>query len=193
MLDFSPLFEAFPVLETERLIIRESTLDDAPALFGVLSDPNVMRYLGPKPLASVDQAAEWIKGYHQQFAERRALRWVVTLRENGRLIGTSVLKNFEVHRHRAALGYTISADTWGKGIGTEIARAVVRYGFETVGLHSIEGQTDAGNTVSQAILLKLGFVQEGYFREDYFSDLTGTFTDTTVFTLLAQDWKKRNA
>lgn len=192
MLDFTPIFGAFPVLETERLIIRESTLDDAPALFSILSDPDVVRYLGPKPMVSVDEAIERIRIYQQRFKERQELRWVVTLRETGRLIGTCVLKNFESSRHRAALGYTIAADTWGKGIGTEIARAVLRYGFEIVRLHSIEAQIDARNEASIALVRKLGFVQEGFYREDYFSDLSGTFTDTAVFSLLAQDWQRRN-
>lgn len=192
MLDFTKVFAAFPVLETKRLLLRESTLDDAAALFSVMSDANVIRYLGPKPMTSVDEAIERIRGYHKQFADLHSIRWVVTLRESGRLIGTGVLKNLETHRHRAALGYTIAADTWGKGFGTEIARAVIRYGFETVGLHSIEAQIDAQNEASITLVRKLDFVQEGHYREDYFSDLTGRFTDTVVFSLLARDWQERN-
>ncbi len=66
--------------------------------------------------------------------------------------------------------------------------AMLRFGFEHMGLHSVEAQIEPNNTGSRRVLEKLGFVQEGYFRENFF--VNDTFTDTAVFSLLKTDWLK---
>ena len=76
------------------------------------------------------------------------------------------------------------------GIMPEAVGAIVRFGFEHMGLHSVEAQIEPNNQGSRRVLEKLGFVQEGYFRQNYFFD--GEFTDTAVFSLLKSDWVERD-
>jgi ribosomal-protein-alanine N-acetyltransferase len=71
---------------------------------------------------------------------------------------------------------------------TEAIGAVLGFGFTTMGLHSVEAQIHPENTGSRRVLEKLGFVQEGYFRENFYEPADGSFTDTAVFSLLQADW-----
>jgi ribosomal-protein-alanine N-acetyltransferase len=58
-----------------------------------------------------------------------------------------------------------------------------------MGLHSVEAQIDPANRASRRVLEKLGFVQEGYFRENYYDPVEARFTDTAVFSLLSATWQ----
>jgi [ribosomal protein S5]-alanine N-acetyltransferase len=58
-----------------------------------------------------------------------------------------------------------------------------------MGLHSVEAVIDPANAGSRRVLEKLGFVQEGYFRESYYESHMGRFTDSAVFSLLRSDWR----
>jgi ribosomal-protein-alanine N-acetyltransferase len=60
-------------------------------------------------------------------------------------------------------------------------------------LHSVEAQIHPANIGSRRVLEKLGFVQEGYFRENYYEPAESQFTDTVVFSLLQRDWAQQAA
>ncbi len=76
---------------------------------------------------------------------------------------------------------------------TEAAAAVVAFGFESMGLHRAEAQIHPGNQGSRRVLEKLGFVQEGYIRENYYEPATDEFSDSVIFSLLRADWARRRA
>jgi ribosomal-protein-alanine N-acetyltransferase len=71
---------------------------------------------------------------------------------------------------------------------TEAVDAVLTFGFGTMGLHSVEAQIHPANHGSRRVLEKLGFVQEGYFHENYYDPVEASFTDTAVFSLLKAIW-----
>jgi ribosomal-protein-alanine N-acetyltransferase len=89
---------------------------------------------------------------------------------------------------RAEIGYELAPEWWGRGAMTEALGAALRFGFTSMGLHSVEAHIHPDNTGSQRVLEKLGFVQEGYFRENYNDLVEGRFTDTAVFSLLSTTW-----
>lgn len=188
MLDLSHIFEAYPALETERLILRQPVMGDVDDLFTVMGDARVATYLGHPPMANRDEAVARIERFERNFREQSAIAWGMTLKEHGRLIGTCLLWNLNTAHHSAELGYILHPALWGKGIATEAARAAIRYGFERMNLHSIEAQIDPENEASRGLLLKIGFVQEGYFRENFYEESKGRYTDTAVFGLLRGDW-----
>lgn len=73
----------------------------------------------------------------------------------------------------------------------EAAGAMLRFGFEVMGLYSVEATIDPENHGSRRVLEKLGFVQEGYFRESFYEPHTGRFTDSAVFSLLRSTWARQ--
>ena len=191
MLDLTNAFASFPVLETERLVLRATTAADAADMFRIMSDPLVTRYFGALPMASVDEAAQRVEELTIAFREQTGVRWAITARAAGRLIGTCGLWRLIKPHFRAEIGYELAPEWWSQGIMTEAVGAILSFGFTSMGLHSVEAQIHPANTGSRRVLEKLGFVQEGYFRENYYDLVEAQFTDTAVFSLLKSTWMSR--
>lgn len=191
MLDLSPVFVTFPILETQRCLLRPVTFEDAPDIFHILGDPQVTRYLARQPMTSLDEAIQRVQTYRATFQEQAGIPWAVVNRAGGQVIGTCVFWNLNRAHFRAEIGYILASDWWGQGLMTEAVSAILTFGFKTMGLHSVEAQTAPENTASRRLLEKLGFVQEGYFRENYYDPVKGCFTDTAVFSLLKASWLNR--
>jgi ribosomal-protein-alanine N-acetyltransferase len=193
MLDLSVAFAAFPVLETERFLLRPPTLDDVADMFRVMSDPQVTRYFGALPMTTLAQAQERVEAIEKAFQEQSGVRWVIADRANGQLIGTCGFWRLIKAHDRAEIGYELAPDWWGRGVMTEAVGAMLQFGFTHMGLHTVEAQIHPANTGSRRVLEKLGFVQEGYFRENFYDPIEAQFTDTAVFSLLKDSWLSRPA
>ena len=192
MLDLTTAFATFPILATERLRLRTVTLDDTPAIFRMMSDPRVTRYFGSAPMVSLNEATQRIEGFQTSFATQTGIRWAITRQESTELLGTCGYWRLMQSHFGAEIGYELAPDCWGQGIMSEAVAAVLAFGFQTMGLHRVEAQIHPANTGSQRVLEKLGFGQEGYFREHYYEAETAQFTDTAVFSLLKARWLRRS-
>lgn len=193
MLDLQTAFATFPALETERLVLRAMTLADAEEVFRIMSDPRVMRYFGREPMKERAEAIRYVQGFATTFEQHTRVRWGITWRENGQFLGTCGFWRLIVEHDRAEIGYELAPEWWGRGIIPEAVAAALGFGFSTLGLHSVEAQIHPANIGSRRVLEKVGFVQEGYFRENYYDPAEGGFTDTAVFSLLKATWLQRVA
>ncbi len=187
MLDLTTAFATFPILETERLILRAPTIDDVADLFAVDSDPRVTRYLGFPPLTNMDEAVQRVQRFTNEFQGQQAIRWVVSRRAEPRLLGIFGFVRMTKPHFRAELGYMLGTDSWGQGIASEACRPILDFGFTQMGLHSVEARIDPDNIGSQRVLEKLGFVREAYFRQNFYEPAQNRFTDTAVFGLLKSE------
>lgn len=153
-------------------------------------DPIVQRFDDP-PIRSVEESAAFI-GETLEAAERgELLPWAITQAGVDRVIGLVSLQQFEhngdrYHR-RAEVGFGIGHAHWGHGIGSEAVRAVVGYGFDTLGLNRVFARTIADNIESVRLLERLGFIREGTQRQHSLED-DGRFHDSAVYGLLRTDW-----
>ncbi len=80
--------DKFPIIETDRLVLRQITKDDAEDIFTYLSDEKVMQYYGLEPFKSIDEALEEIAWYQSIFDENSGIRWGITLKGHGKVIGS---------------------------------------------------------------------------------------------------------
>ena len=188
VLNLTAAFAAFPTLETERLVLRAPQPDDATSVFRIMSNPLVTRYFGTLPMTQMEEATEKIEGWTSAFREQCGIRWAVTQRASGAYLGSCGFWRLITRHFRAEIGYELDPAAWGQGIMPEAAASMVEFGFTVLGLHTIEAQIHPENTGSQRVLQKLGFVQEGYFRENYYEPAAQCFTDSAVFSLLHADW-----
>ena len=143
------------MLETERLILRPFTEEDAEDLFAYASDPRVGPPAGWQPHGSVEESREIIRTV---FSDPLAM--AVVLKETGRVIGSAGF----VDRHRAELpgpdgeiGYAISPDYWGRGLIPEAVEELLRFGFEELGLETIWCGHFDFNGKSRRVVEKCGF------------------------------------
>ena len=155
----------FPVLETERLVLRQPRPGDAPAIFAILSDPETMRYMDTPPMGDVGEAEAMIARAAERFAAGDSLKWAVTLRDRDELIGECTLFRIHSDSRRAEIGYYLGRSHWGNGYNHEALTRIVDYGFDDLGLNRIEADLDPQNVASAKAVRRLGFVDEGLLRE----------------------------
>jgi [ribosomal protein S5]-alanine N-acetyltransferase len=182
MLDSAQL-HTFPVLETERLLLRELTLKDAEALFSILSDSDGVRFYDI-PFIHIEQARRAIERHRLRFRYNEALRWAITLKSENRLLGNCGY-SWDKDNHFAVLSYVLARPYWNQGIMTEALNAIIPFGFKNCHLHRIEADVSLPNIASQRVLQKLGFHEEGLRRGRFLVD--GRYYDEKIFALLADD------
>jgi RimJ/RimL family protein N-acetyltransferase len=182
-------FTSFPVLASNRLLLRQIQPNDVEALFALLSDQQAMEFYGSEPHQSLNDTRELIGQTQARYVQREGLRWGITFQGEDKLIGSCGLNRFDPSFHRAETGYALNRTFWGKGIMFEAMSALLTYGFDALELHRIEAVIDIANERSKHLLLKLGFTYEGNLRERYaFRD---RFEDEHYFGLLKEEWHRR--
>ena len=147
-------------LETERLYIRKIQAADEKGFFELDSDPEVHRYLGNKPVKTIEEARAAIRHIFQQYEDNGIGRWAVIEKATGDFIGWTGLKfiTTEINKqiHYYDLGYRLIRKYWGKGYATETAEATLIHGFETMNLSEIYAMVDVQNKASKNVLEKAG-------------------------------------
>ena len=176
------VFAPFPTIRTSRLTLREMTLDDAGAFFRERADPEVMKYVGADRDTSIEDALARIAVVREGVRAGTSIRWTIADPESGAFMGSGGFWRWDKRHFRAEIGYDLLPEHWGKGLMTEALGAIIQFGFEVMNLHSIEANIDPRNKASRGVLERLGFQQEGFFRESFY--YAGQFFDTAVFALL---------
>ncbi|MEC0232301.1 GNAT family N-acetyltransferase [Paenibacillus alba] len=180
-------FGTFPVLQTERFLLRQMSVEDAPAVFEIFSDADVTKDMGEDPFKSIEQAEDLIHFMNNLFIENKAIRWGIINKEDNTLIGTCGYNSWEIHRgSRGEIAYDLGKKYWRKGYMTEILKSLISFGFETMGLYRIEAFTNVDATPSINLLKKAGFNQDGVLRGYSFSH--GDYVDNRCFSLLKNEW-----
>jgi ribosomal-protein-alanine N-acetyltransferase len=175
-------FSPFPILETERLILRRVLPSDVKEMFELRSNPETMKYI-PRPLlTNHEEALAHIQMMEDKIETNEGINWAITLKGDDTMLGVIGHYRIKPEHYRAEVGYMILPEYHGKGITTEAVQCVVDYGFNTMQLHSIEGVIDPENEASQRVLQKCGFVKEAHFKENEYFD--GKFIDAVVYSKL---------
>jgi len=177
--------EPFPTLHTERLILREVTMDDVDAVFAIRSDERVMKYIGKPRAKDIKDSVELIERLKKGREDSSSITWGIATKGDPTLIGMIGYYRIQLDHYRGEIGYTLHADHWRKGIMSEAIKAVIAHGYGGLGFHSIEARTDPRNSASNALLLSNEFVREGLFKENYYWN--GEFLDSAVYSKLAPE------
>jgi RimJ/RimL family protein N-acetyltransferase len=144
------------MIETERLVLRQFTMDDLDELVELRADPEVMRYIGDQ---SRDRVAQRLGYYISHYKSHQLGMWAVIHKGAGAMIGWCGLI-FLDETPEVEVGYGVARDYWGQGLMTEAARASLRYGFEKIGLERIVAVAMPENLASRRIMEKLGMRYE---------------------------------
>lgn len=182
--------KGFPVLETERLLLRQLSAADAAELLSLYSDEGVTHFLGIETMNNLEEASRLVELFDQQYEQGSGLRWGVFEKEEGMLIGTCGFHDWDHNRSRAELGYDLDKRHWGQGYMREALLAVLGYGFKELKLHRIEAFVDPQDNRSENLLSSLGFQLEGILRDHDF--IKGKFQDDLVYALLHKEWLRRD-
>ena len=157
------------ILTTERLSLRYFNPEkDAEAMYLLNSNPNVMRYTGDTPFASVDASYAFLCAYND-YEKYGFGRFAIDLNTTGETIGWCGLKYHE-RGNFVDLGYRLFEEHWNKGYATEASIASINCGFDALNLDEIVARTSALNTSSIRVIEKLGFTESFTFSKDQVCD-----------------------
>jgi ribosomal-protein-alanine N-acetyltransferase len=179
------MIKEFPLITTKRLILREVTFADAYDLLTYLSDRDVVKHMGLEPFNTLQDAIDEISWYKSIYEEGTGIRWGITHKDTGKVIGSCGFLNMVAKHHRAEIGYELSKDYWGKGIAGEALKAVVKYGYHHFQLERIEALIEPSNIPSQKLVEKQGFRREGLLR--HYEYTCGKFDDLYMYSLIKHE------
>lgn len=181
-----------PTLPGLRVLLRPMTPADAPALFALHADPQVMRYWSTPPWTDPQQAVDRLQADAQAHALGLHLRLAVARREApAQMLGACTLFDLIAEQGRAEIGYALMPAAWGQGLMHEALTLLIQHGFDDFGLRRIEADIDPRNTASARVLQSLGFQREGLLRERW--QVAGEISDSALYGLLRRDWAARPA
>ena len=174
------------LLRTERLTLREFEPDDWEALHAIESRPEVAQYQSFTP-RTPDESQRYVLDAIADAvaAPRLTFDLAVILMAENRLIGRCGLGPGDEPRE-AVLWYTLHPDAWGRGYTTEAARAMVDFGFRTLGLHRVWADCDPENVASWRVLEKIGMRREGHLVENAW--VKEAWADSLIYAILEREW-----
>ncbi|MBC8753803.1 GNAT family N-acetyltransferase [Kordia sp. YSTF-M3] len=143
------------LIETERLLLREITLDDKEKMFQLHSNANVQKYTGEPLVASIEEMEQAIQTRISDYKKYGYGRWATFLKEENQFVGwagLAYLPEFD----EIDIGYRFLPEYWGLGIATEVSRAILRYGFDTLKLKKIIAIAMKENKASIKVMEKVG-------------------------------------
>lgn len=184
-------------LETERLILREFVPGDLASVHYYASDPVVTRYVsfGPNTPAETEDFLQRCAG--ARLADPRTSYDLGVQRKSDGLIVGGIGLHLgggglsggcgQKSLRRGELGYVFRQDAWGCGFATEAGRAMVEFGFKTLGLHRIFAECHSANGASERVMEKIGMRREGVLREHAL--VKGEWWDVVVCGVLRTEYK----
>ena len=170
-----------PVLETERLILRPPTLDDAEACFSWNSDERVTKFMSYSTITDISGTIDWIQS---TLTDEQEWNWVFVLKEENRVIGSgSIGPNAEMKGYWS-VGYNLHYDYWHKGYCTEAVRAIIDFAHRELGVTKICSEHAIDNPRSGKVLEKCGLQ---FFRYGEYTKLDGSQTFQAKFYKMELD------
>lgn len=168
------------LIETPRLLLKEMQADDAPDLFDLNNDPEVIRYTGDQSFQNLQEASDFIQNYQSIYQKYGYGRLSLFNKENGQYLGWCGLKYLE-QKAETDLGYRLKKQFWGNGFATEAAFACLNDGFNRLQLDQIFATAMKENLPSINIFKKLGL--------HYLKDQDCGCQPGVVYAITKQEWK----
>lgn len=176
------IFESFPTIETDKLILRELRDTDIDKLFELQSNAQVGQHLAYRKIEKVDDVVEFIALRKSFFEKKWGITWVGTVKESDEFLGICSYNMIDIQNHRAEISGELHPEYWRTYIGQETFLSVIKFGFENLNLHSITAKVSPQNKATIGILEKFGFQKEGHLVDRFFNG--DNYEDQYLFSLI---------
>ncbi|NNE02374.1 MAG: GNAT family N-acetyltransferase, partial [Eudoraea sp.] len=154
------VFKTFPLLESDRLLLRSFETGDSDDFFKIRSNKAVMEHMDSKPLASTNDAEKAIRENQLLFEEKKGFTWALIEKKEHTFLGYFSIWRIERVHARAEIGYALKPSYWGKGYMKEAMTTILSFAFNDANIHSIEANLNPHNTASEHLLKAVGFKKE---------------------------------
>jgi ribosomal-protein-alanine N-acetyltransferase len=151
-------FTPFPVITTQRLVLRKLTIKDAEAIMMLRSNEQVNEFIDRPESTDLNEAKKFIEKIENVINTNQSIYWAITSKEDDALIGTICLWNISFGKDTAEIGYELHPNFQRRGLMQEAITKIIKYGFNKMKLKVITAFTHSGNKRSSDLLLKNNFV-----------------------------------
>lgn len=175
-------------IETEKLILRPLTLNDAQAIFSnYANDPNVTKFMTWPTHESIEDTRTILRTWIGQYDHSDFYQWCIVLKENGNdPIGTIGVVRVDENVEIIEIGYVIGKTWWHKGITSEALTALIKFFFDEVKVNRIQARHDPNNPNSGKVMKKCGMKFEGIMRKA--SRNNQGIVDSAIYAILSEDY-----
>ena len=186
-------FEPEYPIRTARLLLRPYRPDDVDAVYAYERLPETARYLENEPMSLAEAKALVIRrvGSSTLGGVGEVLNLVIELARTRTLVGDCVLFWHSQEHQQGEVGYVFNPAYQGRGYATEVVGALLRLGFDGLGMHRITGRLDARNVASARVLERAGLRREAHLVENEI--VKGEWTDELIYAILRGEWEARQA
>ena len=150
-----------PILQTDRLVLRELNVNDSKSFYELNQNQNVIKYTGDTSFENITEAENFLRNYND-YEMNGFGRWAVIDKSSGEFLGWCGLK-YVREIDETDIGFRFFEKYWNRGFATESAMACLKYGFEKLNLKTVFGRAMAENTASIKVLEKIGMKYEKEF------------------------------
>ena len=152
-------FTPFPTFKTERLTLRELSIDDKQDIFALRSNTEINKYLNRVSSSTIEDAINFIKKINDNIKKNDSIYWVVTLTKSKTFVGTICLYAFSNDENKCEIGYELLTNFQGQGVMKEATEKIINYAFATIKIKKVEAFSHKKNKNSTKLLKKLGFTK----------------------------------
>jgi [ribosomal protein S5]-alanine N-acetyltransferase len=186
LLVIDKIYSDIPILETKRLKLRKIILDDVEDMYSYCSNEEVPKYASWNAHNSLKETKETIERVINQWENRKLVHWGIEYKENRKLIGTIEFVTLDTQHKVAEIGYAVSQEYWGKGIATEAANEVIKFGFNNINLVRIQARCYLENIGSARVMEKAKMSFKGVIRKGLF--VKGKHQDLKMYSILSDEY-----
>lgn len=154
----------FPILRTNRLLLRQFIESDLENVFKGLSHPDIIKYYGVS-YQTLQETKEQMKFFADLELNETGIWWAICSADHSTFYGAGGLNSLSKEHQKAEIGFWLLTPYWGQGIMTEAMPLICNYGFEKLGLHRIEGFVETNNINCKKAMAKLDFEHEGTMKD----------------------------
>lgn len=187
-MNLQALFEAYPQIESENIILKEIQTNHIDGLFKIYDNDRVFTHCGIRPKHNKKTVENMIGHFRRDFNKKSRIKLGIFLKEErNALVGIIEVMDIRKKVECATVGYYLAESYWGKGIATESLGLLVDFLFKTVGFNRLQAEVMVENESSKRVLVKNGFQKEGTIRQGAFWAGKG-IVDLEVYGILKKDY-----
>jgi ribosomal-protein-alanine N-acetyltransferase len=154
----------FPIIKTEKLLLRQFVDNDLENVFKGLSHPEIIKYYGVS-FQTLEATKEQMIFFADLEKNETGIWWAVCSADNKTFYGAGGLSSLNKEHKKAEIGFWLISEFWGNGIMKEAMPLICNYGFDNLELHRIEGFVESENKNCKNAIAKLDFQHEGTMKE----------------------------
>ncbi len=183
------IFDNFPFLESEALILKKIEKTDLNEVFAIYDNEKVFEFCGIIPKHNKTTVESMIGHFERDYNKKSRIKLGIFLKgEANKLVGIIEVMDFNPKVDMVTVGYFLAEEYWGRGIASEALRILIQFLFEDVHVNRIQAEVMPANTTSKRVLSKNGFVKEGLLRQASFWSGKGV-VDLEIFGILREEYE----